>query len=88
MDLPDSRGTTWHISRFEGDNVRSGIRFGMLTFQPPGCPGQFVCVSAPVGDLVMRAAHSISAIGQRRAENAARKEVVKALAELEEAQPK
>jgi hypothetical protein len=74
------------VAPIKPDNVRSGIRLGVLTLQPPGCPGQFLCVGVPVGDLVMRAAHSISAMGQRRGENAARKEVAKALAEFEEAQ--
>ena len=64
------------------------FRFGVLTFLPPNSPGQFVSVRVPVGALVMRAARSIAAAQHRRAENAARAEVAKALAEFQRAQPK
>jgi hypothetical protein len=64
------------------------FRFGVLTFLPPDAPGQFVSVRVPVGALASRAGHSIAAAHHRRAENAARDEVAKALVEFQEAQPK
>lgn len=64
------------------------FHWGILTFLPPDTPGQFVSVRVPVGDLVSRTAHSVAAAQHRRAENAALAEVVKALAEFQEAQPK
>jgi len=64
------------------------FRLGILTFLPPDTPGQFVSIRVPVGALASRAAHSIAAAHHRRAENAARDEVAKALAEFQKAQPK
>jgi len=64
------------------------FRLGVLTFLPPDTPGQFVNLSVPVGALVMRAARAIAAAQHRRAENAARDEVAKALAEFQNAQAK
>jgi hypothetical protein len=64
------------------------VHWGLLTFLPPDTPGQFVSIRVPVGDLVSRAAHSIAAAQHRRVENAAHAEVVKALAEFQQAQPK
>jgi hypothetical protein len=63
------------------------FRFGALTFLPPDTPGQFVRIRVPVGALASRAARSIAAAQHRRAENAARDEVAKALAEFQKAQP-
>jgi hypothetical protein len=64
------------------------FRLGALTFLPPDTPGQFVSISVPIGALASRAAHSITAAQHRRAEDAARDEVAKALAEFQKAQPK
>lgn len=64
------------------------FRLGVLTFLPPDTPGEFVSIGVPVGALVMRAAHSIAAAQHRHAENVARDEVAKALAEFRRAQPK
>ena len=58
------------------------VRWGVFTFLSPDTPGQFVSVSLPVGALAGRAFHSIAAARRRRAENAARAEVAKALAEF------
>jgi hypothetical protein len=64
------------------------VPLGVLTFVPPDTPGQFAGIRVPIGALVSRAAHSIAAGQHRRAENAARDEVAKALAEFQKAQPK
>jgi hypothetical protein len=64
------------------------FRLGAWTFLKPDTPGQFVSLSVPVGALARRAAHSIAAAQYRRAENAARDEVAKALAEFQNAQRK
>jgi hypothetical protein len=61
-------------------------RWGVLTFLPPNIAGEFVRVRVPVGALVSHAAHSLRAAGHRRAENAAHDEVVKALADFQNAQ--
>src|SRR5262245_61583248 len=44
------------------------FRLGVLTFVPPDIAGQFVSLRVPIGDLVSRAAHSVSAAQHRRAE--------------------
>jgi hypothetical protein len=64
------------------------FRLGILTIPVTPAPGLFVEIRVPVGALVMRAAHSIAVTQHRRAENAARAEVGKALAEFQRAQPK
>ena len=64
------------------------FHWGTLTFLTPDTPGQFVRVRVPVGDFVSRAAHSVAAAHHRRAERAAHAEVVKALAEFQNAQPR
>jgi hypothetical protein len=65
-----------------------GFRLGVLTFVPPDAAGQFISIKVPIGELVMRAAHSVAAAQHRRAENAAHAEVMKALADFQAAQPK
>jgi hypothetical protein len=64
------------------------VQLGALTFLAPDSPGQFVSIRAPVGALVSRAAHAVVTAQRRRAANAARDEVAKALAEFQRAQPK
>jgi hypothetical protein len=64
------------------------FRLGAATFLQPATPGQFVSIRVPVGALASRAAHSIAAAQHRRAENAARGEVAKALADFQNAQRK
>jgi hypothetical protein len=64
------------------------VHWGMLTFLPPDTPGQFVTIRVPIGDLVSRTVHSIAVAQHRRGENAAHAEVVKALAEFKQTQPK
>jgi hypothetical protein len=64
------------------------VRLGALTFRPLDTPGQFVSIRVPVGAVASRAAHSIVAAKHRRAENAARDEVARALAEFQRAQSK
>jgi hypothetical protein len=71
-----------------GPTKPNDVRVGVLTFVPPDMVGQLVAVRVPVGDLVSRAAHAVSAAQHRRAENAAHAEVVKALADLQRAQSK
>jgi hypothetical protein len=61
---------------------------GVLRFVRPDTPGLFVEIRVPVGALASRAAHFIVVTQHRRAENAARDEVAKALAEFQKAQPK
>jgi hypothetical protein len=70
------------------DEFPDEFSLGVLRFVRPETPGLFVEIRVPVGALVSRAAHSIAATQHRRAENAARDEVVKALAEFQRAQPK
>ena len=62
------------------------LRWGVLTVVP--CPGLFICVNVPIGDLVSNAAHFVAASQHRRAENAAHAEVVKALADFQQTQSK
>jgi hypothetical protein len=64
------------------------FRVRVLTFLPPDAPGQFVRIRVPVGALASRAVHSIADAHHRRAENAARDDVARALAEFQRAQPK
>jgi hypothetical protein len=64
------------------------VRLGVLRFVRPETPGLFVEIRVPVGALASRAAHSNAATQHRRAENAARDEVAKTLAEFLRAQPK
>jgi|ERR1700730_9696799 hypothetical protein len=64
------------------------FRLGALTFVPSDTPGQFVSIRIPVGALASRAARSIAAAEHRHAENAARDEVLKVLAEFQKAKPK
>lgn len=61
-------------------------RFGILTFVPPNTRGEFVRIRVPVGALITGVAKSITASQHRRAENAARGEVAKALDEFRKAQ--
>jgi len=65
-----------------------GFPVGVLTFVSPDAAGQFISIKVPIGELVSRAAHSVAAAQHRRAENAARAEVMKALADFQAAQPK
>jgi hypothetical protein len=71
-----------------GSRKPDEFRLGALTFVPTDTPGQFLSIRVPVGALASRAAHSIAAAQHRRAENAARDEVAKALAEFQKAQPR
>src|SRR5262245_45475928 len=61
-------------------------RFGIVTFTQPERRGEIVQVSVPIGDLTMRAAHSIGQAQHRRAEQKARKEVEHAIKDLRPAQ--
>jgi hypothetical protein len=65
-----------------------GFPVGVLRFVPPDAAGQFISIRVPIGELVNRAAHSVAAAEHRHAENAARAEVMKALADFQAAQPK
>ena len=58
-------------------------RLGTLTLLPPQTNGQFVSVVVPVGDLVMRAVHTVSAGQHRRAERKAHEEVLSALQDFQ-----
>jgi hypothetical protein len=64
------------------------FRLGVLTFLPPDAPGEFVRIRVPVGALASHAVHSIATAHHRRADNAARDEVARALAEFQQARPK
>jgi hypothetical protein len=64
------------------------FRLGVVTFVPPDTAGQFIAIRVPIGDIISRAAHSISAAQRRRAEKAAHAEVMKAVADFQKAQPK
>jgi hypothetical protein len=64
------------------------FRLGVLTFLPPDAPGEFVRIRVPVGALASHGVHSIADAHHRRAENAARGEVARAVAEFQRAQPK
>jgi hypothetical protein len=64
------------------------FRLGVLRFVRPDTPGLFVEIRVPVGALATRAARSIAVTQHRRAENAARDEVAKALAEFLGEQPR
>ena len=77
--LPGIGTPTW------GEPARR--RIGILTLVPPVKRGEIVRVSLPVGDLVTRAARSVSAAQHRRAERKAREEVQRVLLEFE-AQPR
>jgi hypothetical protein len=59
------------------------FRLGVLTLMQ--CPTLFICVNVPIGDLISRAAHSVSAAERRRVQNAARADVVNALAQFQKA---
>lgn len=60
--------------------VPSPKTLGILTLVPPTGPGEFVRVRVPIGELIVGAAHKISAATERRREAAARREVEAALA--------
>jgi len=62
------------------------IQLGVLTLMP--CPGLFICARLPIGDLVGRASRSVAAAQRRRAEDTAHAEVMKVLADFEDARPK
>jgi hypothetical protein len=64
------------------------VQLGVLTCRPPATPGEFVCISVPVGALVTRAAHALAAARHIDAERTARQKVADALAEFSEAQSK
>jgi len=64
------------------------FRLGVVTFVPPDSAGQFISIRVPIGDIISRAAHSISTAQRRRAEKAAHAEVMKAVADFQKAQPK
>jgi len=64
------------------------FRWGVLTFVPPDTAGQIVAIRVPVGELVSHAARSFSAAQHRRAERAAHDAVAKALADVQNSQPK
>jgi hypothetical protein len=63
------------------------LRLGALTFVTPRA-GLFLDVRVPIGTLVTRAARSVADAQHRRSEKAAHAEVVKALAEFQNAQSK
>ena len=71
-----------------GPSKPDDVQLGILTLVPPETRGQFVSIRVPVGAFVSGAVHSIAAAQHRRAENAARDEVAKALAEFQRAQAK
>ena len=54
-------------------------KLGIFTLVPPGGPGEMVRLRLPIGELVSKAAHSISAANQRRRETSARHEVRRVL---------
>lgn len=54
-------------------------KVGVLTIEPPTAPGEFLRVRLPIGELVSKAARSLTAAHQRRREAAARREVEGAL---------
>jgi hypothetical protein len=54
-------------------------KLGIFTLEYPTEPGEMVRLRVPIGELVAKAAHALSATSQRRRETAARQEVQKAL---------
>jgi hypothetical protein len=58
-------------------------RLGILTLVPPETNGQIVSVGVPVGELVMRAVHTVSAWQHRRAERKAHEEVERAFQDFQ-----
>ena len=60
----------------------SARKLGVFTLVPPITAGEVIRVRVPIGELVSRAAHGISKARRNRAENAARAEVARSLAEF------
>ena len=58
-------------------------RLGILTLLPPQRNGQFVSFVVPVGDLLMRAVHTVPAAQHRRAETRAHEEVRRAFQDFQ-----
>ena len=54
-------------------------KLGIVALVPSAEPGEVVRLRLPIGELVSKAAHGISAANQRRRETAARHEVQKVL---------
>ena len=54
-------------------------KLGILTLVSPTEPGEMVRLRLPIGELLSKAAHGVSAANQRRRETSARHEVQKAL---------
>ena len=54
-------------------------KLGVLTIEPATAPGQVLRVRLPIGELVSKAARSLTAAHQRRREAATRREVEAAL---------
>jgi hypothetical protein len=61
---------------------------GMLTFLTPEARGEAVSVGVPIGELVMKVPHAVSAARRRHAEKAAKEEVARALDDFFRAQQK
>lgn len=54
-------------------------KLGVFTIEPPTAPGEVLRVRLPIGELVSKAARSVTAAHQGRREAAARREVEAAL---------
>lgn len=54
-------------------------KVGVLTIEPPTAAGEFLRVRLPIGELVSKAARSMTGAHKRRREAAARREVEAAL---------
>jgi hypothetical protein len=74
-------------SLFTSDDPKT-YHLGVLTFLTPDTRGEAVSVGVPIGELVMRAARSVTAVHHRHAEQAAKKEVAQALDDFWRAQQK
>ena len=91
--IRDALQSPQHLISSDGNSLVApskpdDFRLGVLTFEPPDTPGQALSIRVPIGALASRAVHSVAVAHHRHAENAARDEVAKALAEFQRAQPK
>jgi hypothetical protein len=75
-------------SLFEPDTTRDQWHVGVLTFLPPDTAGEFLRVQVPIGALVMKPVRAIRKAQHDRAERSAHEEVLRALADFQNARDK